>query len=122
MRWPVGLTLNLQGLSTLNASGAPYITTNIALTNGGTAAQFDLSGTSTLAADDVKNPFGVAIQRVVRFRGGRMITAPGQAAGMNLGVVGEYNERLTGLRNGDIVMSGFFTLNAKTDKKALEEP
>lgn len=122
MRWPVSLTLHLQGLSSLNASGAPYITSDITMTNAGTAAQFDLSGSTTLAADDVKNPFGVTIQRVVRFRGGRILPAAGQASGMNLGLVGEYNERLIGLRSGDIVMSGFFSLNAKTDKKVLEEP
>ena len=122
MRWPIVLSLNLQGLSTLSANGAPYISTDVTMPNSGTTSQFDLFGSGTLASDDSKNPFGVPIQRLVRFHGARILPTAGQAFGVNLGLAGVYEERLTGLRSGDIVLSGFFTLNAKTDKTTLEVP
>ena len=94
----------------------------MALVNSGTVSNFNLSGSVALNAGDAANPFSVPVQRSISFRGGRILLAPGQTVGMNLGLMGAYEEILTGLPSGPVLLQGYFTLNAKTDKKALEEP
>lgn len=122
LTWPVQMRLNLRGQSVLQASGSPNFPVDIVLTNSGSATNFDLNGTVSLNAGAAGNPFNVAVQRSVRFRGARIVPAVGQTVGMNLGLTGAYEEVLTGLPSGPLLLNGFFSLNPKTDKTPLEEP
>ena len=51
-----------------------------------------------------------------------MNVAQGTIPGANLGLEGTYEETLTGLPGGPVVVGGRFLLNPVTDTSRLEEP
>jgi hypothetical protein len=122
VEWPIQLSLNLMGQSYVVAMGSPQFPQDLILTNNGTTELFDLSGSISLGADDLRNPYRLPLQRSVRLRGGRIQPPADVALGKNLGVAGEYTETLTGLPAGPLILRGFFSVTTKTDKHALEEP
>lgn len=122
LTWPVEMQLNLRGMSVLRTTGSPNFSADVVLTNIGSMSNFDLNGSISLNPGSVGNPFSFSVQRTVRFRGSRIAPVPGQTPGMNLGLIGDYEEVLNGLPDSPLLLRGFFKLGAKTDKKSLEEP
>ena len=90
--------------------------------NVGSPDLFDLRGILAVGAGEAANPYDVPVQRALRLTGARDVPPPGTAAGANLGVSGTYEETISGLAFGPVVVRGTFSVTPETDKALFEEP
>ena len=121
-RWPVRLSYLPGGNSVLHGSGTPHLPGDLLLANLGSFTNFNLLGIVVMETNAPANPYGIRHERTIRLQGRRVNVAQGTIPGANLGLEGTYEETLTGLPGGPVVVGGRFLLNPVTDTSRLEEP